>query len=76
MIITKATPAHAADIAQLIMTAMTDDCCQFLNQSLLFHNPSPLPPGKDTPGFQLAPLSPTVQIFHRRPVLTNPPCSC
>ena len=30
MIITKATPAHAADIAQLIMTAMTDDCCQFL----------------------------------------------
>ena len=30
MTITKATPAHAADIAQLIMTAMTEDCCQFL----------------------------------------------
>ena len=30
MIITTATTAHAADIAQLIMTAMTDDCCQFL----------------------------------------------
>ena len=30
MKIIKATPAHAADIAQLIMTAMTDDCCQFL----------------------------------------------
>lgn len=30
MIITQATPAHAADIAQLIMTAMTEDCCQFL----------------------------------------------
>lgn len=30
MTITHATPAHAADIAQLIMTAMTEDCCQFL----------------------------------------------
>ncbi len=30
MTITNATPAHAADIAQLIMTAMTEDCCQYL----------------------------------------------
>ena len=30
MTIINATPAHAADIAQLIMTAMTEDCCQFL----------------------------------------------
>lgn len=30
MTIIPATPAHAADIAELIMTAMTDDCCQFL----------------------------------------------
>ena len=30
MTIISATPAHAADIAQLIMTAMTEDCCQYL----------------------------------------------
>ena len=30
MTIIPATPAHAADIAQLIMTAMTEDCCQYL----------------------------------------------
>lgn len=30
MTIILATPAHAADIAQLIMTAMSEDCCQFL----------------------------------------------
>lgn len=30
MTIIPATTAHAADIAELIMTAMTDDCCQFL----------------------------------------------
>ena len=47
-------------------------CLQFLNQSLLFHNLSPLPPGKDTPEFQLALLSPTVQIFRRRPTLASP----
>ena len=33
---------------------------------------SPLPPGKDTPEFQLALLSPTVQIFRRRPTLASP----
>ena len=30
MTIIPATPAHAADIAQLIMTAMTEECCQYL----------------------------------------------
>lgn len=30
MKIIPANPSHAADIAQLIMTAMTEDCCQFL----------------------------------------------
>lgn len=30
MTIISATTAHAADIAQLIMTAMTEDCCQYL----------------------------------------------
>lgn len=30
MTVIPATPAHAADIAQLIMTAMSEDCCQFL----------------------------------------------
>lgn len=30
MTIIPASPAHAADIAQLIMTAMSEDCCQFL----------------------------------------------
>lgn len=30
MTIIPATTAHAADIAELIMAAMTDDCCQFL----------------------------------------------
>ena len=30
MTIQPANPSHAADIAQLIMTAMTDDCCQYL----------------------------------------------
>lgn len=30
MTITNANPAHAADIAQLVMTAMSEDCCQFL----------------------------------------------
>lgn len=30
MTIIPATTAHAADIAQLIMTAMSEDCCQFL----------------------------------------------
>lgn len=30
MTIIPATPAHAADIAELIMTAMTEDCCQYL----------------------------------------------
>ena len=45
---------------------------QFLNQSLLFHNPSPLPLEKDTPEFLSAPLSRTVQIVHRRPALTSP----
>lgn len=30
MTIIPATPAHAADIAQLIMMAMSDDCCQTL----------------------------------------------
>ena len=50
-------------------------CLQFLNQSLLFHNPSPLPLGKDTPEFLSAPLSPTVQIVHRKPALTSPLCS-
>ena len=30
MKILPANPSHAADIARLIITAMTDDCCQFL----------------------------------------------
>lgn len=30
MKILPANPTHAADIARLIITAMTDDCCQFL----------------------------------------------
>ena len=30
MKIIQANPSHAADIARLIITAMTDDCCQFL----------------------------------------------
>lgn len=30
MTITNASPTHAADIARLIMLAMTDDCCRFL----------------------------------------------
>lgn len=30
MTIQPANPSHAADIATLIMTAMTDECCQFL----------------------------------------------
>lgn len=28
MIIIKAQPQHCEDIARLIMTAMTDECCQ------------------------------------------------
>lgn len=30
MKILHANPSHAADIARLIISAMTDDCCQFL----------------------------------------------